>query len=108
MTKHNEDAGIANILVDPRENPSDDDNTEPPLDPPISDIVFDPMPQSGPEVDSVREVIRTYESDLEKTKMLLQNTTTAYGYPIRCVDLDIGGKTYDNLLQEIGQEFASR
>uniref|UniRef100_A0A0X3NG87 Adenylate kinase 9 n=1 Tax=Schistocephalus solidus TaxID=70667 RepID=A0A0X3NG87_SCHSO len=88
-------------MTDSQAAPTADDTTEAPPDLPASNVTFDPMPAPGPEVDYVLNWIRQFEAEWRKTTEFLGKTTSAYGYPAMFSDLDIGGKSYDDLYKEI-------
>ncbi|VDK76840.1 unnamed protein product [Dibothriocephalus latus] len=88
-------------MTDSQAAPTADDTTEAPPDLPASNVHFDPMPAPGPEVDYVLNMIRQFEAEWGKTTEFLGKTTSAYGYRAMFSDLDIGGKSYDDLYKEI-------
>ncbi|BHF69496.1 Adenylate kinase [Sparganum proliferum] len=101
LVKHDNLVPAMEPMTDSQAAPTADDTTEAPPDLPASNVTFDPMPAPGPEVDYVLNWIRQFEAEWGKTTEFLGKTTSAYGYPAMFSDLDIGGKSYDDLYREI-------
>ncbi len=86
----------------------DDAITEPPEDPPATKV-FDPMPKPGPEVDCVRGALKQFDATWTDAKVILGSATTAYGYPVKSLELSISDdRKLDVIVAEVDAEMQSK